>query len=732
MSLSGCTQEESLPDENGVEKENTSITDIRIEQVSLGSLENDDQIRNALAQLETVKKTTTSKNTPSNIYDFKVDTSNIKVINQGDIKSYTFLVKERTDSLYFDNLVLQQKYNGEPEAFLIRYYNENGIRRIPDHSSFTFEGKREIFVLDREKLNISAAKNDICFTITEAWCSHGPENHPAGEMCYIEAELIGDGRIYSVDYRVCVTSGSDGNQGYEGNPSQNDSGSGGGVGHSDPYIVTAPTNIELYDFDFKNFQSGILDTVERKYYNSNKNIRNNIDNYLIENNFNGIAALRAKEGLSLGKKLSLDYKQFNYGFGKDIFDDIGFFMLSNDWSEYAESEAKLLLAMGISAAKDGLKQRSGKIGGIDALEYTHVDTSFDNGKGTLYLLKNGIFIASYSSRRPLNPKDDFNSEPSLSYDNKFYYAFNPDSNDSGIKNGYSLGWYEVLIGQDEGIDTVDGVNTVIDAFWTGAKFVGRYVLPLEDAIILVDGKDWDDVEQSRAQTAGFMIVGFIPGGKVLKPVSKGTGKLWKVVIKNGDKVFTRTVKELTEETIQHFDNYVEGASDLLQEALRKGDILDGEIIIEIGQEIADLSAKKGRKLTWPEVKALFKRGQDFNKKAREIYRYNEVILKNGKRLDTYIPGQEIISRKATTLTNIKPETFKSYLQEIIDKYPKGAEINAPKYGDDFLNKTLSGDYYLEIPLSNKTFFENSTTFQQVLTQFNVDNDVLIRIKYLAE
>ena len=139
LSLSGCTQEESLPDENGVEKENTSITDIRIEQVSLGSLENDDQIRNALAQLETVKKTTTSKNTPSNIYDFKVDTSNIKVINQGDIKSYTFLVKERTDSLYFDNLVLQQKYNGEPEAFLIRYYNENGIRRIPDHSSFTFE-----------------------------------------------------------------------------------------------------------------------------------------------------------------------------------------------------------------------------------------------------------------------------------------------------------------------------------------------------------------------------------------------------------------------------------------------------------------------------------------------------------------------------------------------------------------------------------------------------------------
>lgn len=40
--------------------------------------------------------------------------------------------------------------------------------------------------------------------------------------------------------------------------------------------------------------------------------------------------------------------------------------------------------------------------------------------------------------------------------------------------------------------------------------------------------------------------------------------------------------------------------------------------------------------------------------------------------------------------------------------------------------------FLEIPLSNKTFFENSTIFQQVLTQFNVDNNVLIKIKYLTE
>ncbi len=187
-----------------------------------------------------------------------------------------------------------------------------------------------------------------------------------------------------------------------------------------------------------------------------------------------------------------------------------------------------------------------------------------------------------------------------------------------------------------------------------AKAIGTYVLPVEDVKILITDTDFDGEKVSRLQTAGFMIVGIVPGGKLLKPLSKGTGKLWKVVIKNGDKVFTRTVRELTEETIKHFDNYTEGARGLLQEALRKGEILDNEIIIEVGQEIADLSAKKGRKLTWPEVKALFKRGNDFNIKGRLKYGDDnvEIVLADGKRLDTYIDGERILSRKATDIDNI--------------------------------------------------------------------------------
>ncbi len=147
------------------------------------------------------------------------------------------------------------------------------------------------------------------------------------------------------------------------------------------------------------------------------------------------------------------------------------------------------------------------------------------------------------------------------------------------------------------------------------------------------------------------------------------------------------------------------------------------------------------KPTWSEIQALFKRGNDYNAKARIKYGANrsEIVLKGvdgkaGKRLDTYIPPSsgktgEIISRKATTLSEIQPNTFRNYLNELITKYPKGAELNSSKFPS---GTKLDGDYFLEIPTSNKSFFESSTEFQKVLSDFNTSKGVDIKIKYLAE
>ncbi|MFN7372808.1 MAG: hypothetical protein ACK5SK_11010, partial [Cyclobacteriaceae bacterium] len=116
---------------------------------------------------------------------------------------------------------------------------------------------------------------------------------------------------------------------------------------------------------------------------------------------------------------------------------------------------------------------------------------------------------------------------------------------------------------------------------------------------------------------------------------------------------------------------------------------------------------------WNEASDYFKydspiaRGNAFNETARieRWYPFNEVVLSNGKRVDSYRlpeggkPG-EIVSRKATDLGDIQLSTFESYLSEMKIKYAPGTPINSPKYGDLLKGKTLEGNMILELPDSN--------------------------------
>ena len=103
------------------------------------------------------------------------------------------------------------------------------------------------------------------------------------------------------------------------------------------------------------------------------------------------------------------------------------------------------------------------------------------------------------------------------------------------------------------------------------------------------------------------------------------------------------------------------------------------------------------------MKALFKRGNDFNAKARDNlwYKFEEIHLANGKRLDSYddITG-EIVSRKATDLGNIQFSTFENYLKEMGQKYAPGTTIRSNKY-PEIDGQVLQGQQILEIPASNQ-------------------------------
>lgn len=107
------------------------------------------------------------------------------------------------------------------------------------------------------------------------------------------------------------------------------------------------------------------------------------------------------------------------------------------------------------------------------------------------------------------------------------------------------------------------------------------------------------------------------------------------------------------------------------------------------------------------------RGNAFNDFRSNQYKFNEITLENGKRLDSYKPPVlaedgtvikpgEIVSRKATDLGDIELATFKGYLSELKNKYQSGMRVVAgPKSENiELAGKTLEGVQILEIPDSN--------------------------------
>ncbi|PVE96729.1 MULTISPECIES: hypothetical protein [unclassified Microbacterium] len=84
-------------------------------------------------------------------------------------------------------------------------------------------------------------------------------------------------------------------------------------------------------------------------------------------------------------------------------------------------------------------------------------------------------------------------------------------------------------------------------------------------------------------------------------------------------------------------------------------------------------------------------GDQFNYQNHHRYPQNEVTLGNGKRLDSYLPGEEIVSRKNTQLDSVRPETANSYIDELLNKYPPGTPIAGSP-------DVLSGQPVLEVPV----------------------------------
>ncbi|KQU77056.1 hypothetical protein ASE08_04925 [Rhizobacter sp. Root16D2] len=104
-----------------------------------------------------------------------------------------------------------------------------------------------------------------------------------------------------------------------------------------------------------------------------------------------------------------------------------------------------------------------------------------------------------------------------------------------------------------------------------------------------------------------------------------------------------------------------------------------------------------------EQQARMDRGNTFNNEQEVRHPHNEVYIdigSNGKRVrvDSYVPGEEIISRKYTQLAELSEAHAIGYINELIEKYPRGAVISdvPSNHANGLAGRTLQGEYVLQV------------------------------------
>ncbi|MFK8299020.1 hypothetical protein ACI75T_11635, partial [Capnocytophaga cynodegmi] len=144
--------------------------------------------------------------------------------------------------------------------------------------------------------------------------------------------------------------------------------------------------------------------------------------------------------------------------------------------------------------------------------------SIDYGYGTKYLLDDKV-TELFSSKIDLQVDKHPSQRVLITEGGKdnYYYIYDP----------IDKRWVEGSLPRKEHKST--DLDFLFKGFWTGMKYVSRYAIPLEDAIILVDGKDFDGEESSRVAASVFIALDLIQVGKLVKVVKAGakitTGKV---------------------------------------------------------------------------------------------------------------------------------------------------------------------------------------------------------------
>jgi len=321
ISITSCEKNEEVPTYTEIQQEKI-FDKISMDQF-LSNINSNEKLESFSKLFDinlSSSKTISNKNGQDNLGKAFILTDNIIKIKKEDFTTYTFTIFTQTENDEFYNLVLYSNNNNIIyKSHILKYSpSQKWLNDTEQH----FSGNVKLvnnnildvdnFINSKSAINTKENSADGCIVsvTSESVCSNGVSGHSDGNPgrsggCYADSFEL----ILTAHYGPCTGSGGGD---FDPNTDSPSTGGGGG-GESDGSIVTAPNTIP-YTSQFKNFESGTLSTLERNYYQSNSNIKNTIDRFLIQKNFTSFSKSDAKSSLNFGEKLNLDFAQFNWAF----------------------------------------------------------------------------------------------------------------------------------------------------------------------------------------------------------------------------------------------------------------------------------------------------------------------------------------------------------------------------------------------------------------------------------
>lgn len=413
---------------------------------------------------------------------YVIDIKSIKKISKKNYTSYTFIVDRASNPKdVIENLVIEKKSDTIRGYFIKYKLDPNYLDKLSrgEKAAFKASIKRtsyqknisELLSLINNPPKNLHARERLCFyqtTVVIKKCDSDKQHSP-GEVCHEKGDRR-PGYIYYTNL-VCygVSTGGSGNPwGDDSDSSYDDLGDGhygGGEDNNDGSESTPniPCNDPIHG----------CSKDDEGYWNSKfQDLSPDEERYL------------------------LDYP--------NVADELSKVLDRNPNSPEAKKWVRGQIQLEALTRNIPWKVSAGKYAG---LEYTH--SHFD-GSRVFLKLKDGSIVVNSSSEQTLTKSGDLRDK---------YNEFNPNDRYSYIKTPGGE-WAEMLFNPD---NLGDGLkNLFAMAGKDLGKNFGRYVLPIEDIKILIDGKDFDGQDVSRWKAAGFLFLAIVPGGKVLKVATKVT------------------------------------------------------------------------------------------------------------------------------------------------------------------------------------------------------------------